>query len=395
MNLNCDYTKKHLAIVTGDGKISPCCQYIDNRFHDNQKYYEIKTLDNTNDLNSVLRSDLWKNIRKDLDVGTKINGCRICWKTESTGNSSKRNWANKLFNDDKIILEDLELSLDHTCNMMCRVCRPEQSSVWNAANDVVEKFYNMRPHVYSLNKYVSSYPKKIKKVLDKTDLSHIKNIRLVGGEPFFSKNIDWLINKLYTTADVNELWFAINTNGSVFPKKNVLDKLKQFKKISIDLSIDAIGDLANCIRHGVDWDVVYKNIIKWKDFSEEYKNVKVSIHSTISILNCNKMQEVVDFCETNNLNFSFHKVTDPDFYDLCQLPEEKRNNWKVETNFLDNKMLKELNNCLTKSVPVKNNLYDLESALLILDNHFKIAFEKINPEIWNLIQEYKNYYGDI
>ena len=69
---------------------------------------------------------------------------------------------------------------------------------------------------------------------------------------------------------------GVTTNAS-----NASDKwfntLKQLKKLELDLSIDATGDVQDYQRTGSDWPVLKKNIIKYK---ETFRNVSINFAVT-------------------------------------------------------------------------------------------------------------------
>ena len=64
-------------------------------------------------------------------------------------------------------------------------------------------------------------------------------VRLSGGEPLLSKNIDRFMEMIPT----EQIHFSVNTNGTVvYP-------LPKFKSVNIELSIDATGDLFESMRY--------------------------------------------------------------------------------------------------------------------------------------------------
>ena len=389
MSLKCTYTHNHLAIVTATGHVTPCCQYVDSRL--NHEWDYTKDLDS---LDGLLESDHWKQIRADLAAGKKLNGCKNCWKAEHGEMTSKRQYSNEIYPEHKTgVIEDLEIGLDFTCNMMCRICKPEQSSKWNAADpELVAKLRGMRGRHYSFDGSVNEHQKDMKRVIDNTDLQHLRSIRVVGGEPFYSKNFPWLIDKLATETNLSELEFAVNTNGSIIPKPEQLNHLCNMKKTMIDISIDAVGDLASCIRWGVNWNIIYENLKIWAQIAKENPSVKVNIHTTMSILNINKIQEIIDLTDELGLYFSHHQLYSPDFFHHGQIPLEYRDKWQISSQRMSDFQINDINSMITTNFPVENKLYDFEKAIEWIDNYQGMKFEEHNPEIWELAQEVKNYF---
>lgn len=383
-NLSCNHLSNHLAIVSTEGMISPCCQFKDWR---NSSHY--KTIWNTKSLNGVLKSEFWRGIRTSLDNNQKISGCDKCWKAEQVGSESRRKWINSITEETfPIKFEDIELGLDYTCNMMCRICKPSQSSKWNNSS-VARDLYSRRPAIYIKSTNGKEYQDRIKEILENSYLGHIKRVRLVGGEPFYSKNFEWFIQKLDQETVLEDLTFAVNSNGSLIPKDNILQKILRMKSISIDLSIDAIGNLASTTRWGVPWQTIAKNIDTWIDLSKNYKNINLSVHSTISVLNVNRLQELIDFCDSKDLAFGFSILTDPDYLDFRQFPVSERSKWMVKSDKQEKFCINDLNKAISSAIKVSNNLLDFvyfnERMNLYQEKSFNIA----NPEIITLVEKYK------
>lgn len=383
-NLSCNHLTNHLAIVNSSGIISPCCQFKDFR-----KPHKYRTIFNTDSLDDMLNLGFWSNARESLEKGEQIKNCESCWTVEQAGSESKRIWINKTTKPTSPFqLEDLEIGLDYTCNMMCRICKPSQSSKWNNSR-AAQDLYARRPSIY-LKQNVPNYQDRLKHVLENTNLSNLKRIRLVGGEPFYSKNFSWLIDKLDSETDLAKLEFALNTNGSIFPKPDLLDKILRMQRVSIHFSLDAVGDVANCIRWGMDWDTIRQNIDSWLQLGIQHKNLKLNVHSTISILNVNKLQPLVDFCNEKNLYMSYSTLTDPDFLDFRQLPADEREKWLITGTDKNEYLARKLNQSITSKVIVPNKLYDFIYFTEVMDDFHNNSFASINNEIVKLAEKYKN-----
>jgi MoaA/NifB/PqqE/SkfB family radical SAM enzyme len=384
-NLSCNHLTNHLAIVSSDGMISPCCQFEDKR---KKKFY--KTIWNTSALNPILKTPFWKEIREELENNNKIYNCKSCWKSEESGSESKRIWINKITEPTfPVRLEDLEIGLDYTCNMMCRICKPNQSSKWNSSK-VAKELYARRPAIYASVENPKKYQEKIKEVLENSYLGHIKRVRLVGGEPFYSKNFEWFMEKLCSSTDISSLHFAVNTNGSILPKSKILEYMFRMKSVSIDFSIDAIGELATTTRYGIDWEVIEQNINTWIELSKKYSNIKLKIHSTLSILNINKVQPIIDFCDLNNIHFGYSVLSSPDYLDFRQIPIEERLKWVVSSSTQPDYSIKDVNKSILSQVKVNNKLYEFIYFNELMDNYQQKHFANVNPEIIQLAEKYKN-----
>lgn len=379
--LVCNYQTNHLAITQPEGKITPCCHFISK----SNEHWDDVNISNTNTLDKLHQTYRWYDLRHTLADGIKYSGCDNCWRAEQLGYISKRQYYNLINSGSK--LEDLELAFDFNCNFMCRSCRPGISSTWNRI-DVSELLHIDKDHYNPLQ--IKNYKNKLKDLLLHTNLHHLKRLSVVGGEPFLSSTFKWFL----TTIN-RPLQIKITTNGSIFPDKEFLDLLNQHE-IFIDVSIDAIGKLAEVIRYGTLWSTIDNNI---KKFIEAGFAVKIC--TLISLMNINKLQEVVVYARSLNLPIVPQYLNQPDYLRSNILPYDIRKKWKlilpkkpIEIKFMDiNKMhcdVSEFNSIILNESLSDNKLLDFIKSMHILDEHQQIKFSDVNPEIWKIIHEGKD-----
>lgn len=392
MSKPCMHTKNHLAIVSSNNQISPCCQYQDQEHRNTWTY-----LDTVYTLDGILNTPKWKKLRADLEAGEQPEACKVCWVNEHNKPFSKRLWSNEQFKDEDVkvgTIQDLEIGLDYTCNMMCRICKPEQSSKWNAAKPVVNELQRLVPYKYRYGD--TKYKDKMRRVLDNTDLSNLVNLRIVGGEPFYSKNLSWFMDKINEETDITKMKFAVSTNGSIIPDEKILTYLSQMEKVSIDLSIDAVGKLAEVARYGVSWDIIYANLTRWVELSKEFNNMEVRIHSTISILTINKMQEIVDLCDEFGIWLTASRLTNPVHLHPYQIPKEIREGWKVKSNsWLETEgCIESVNTVIAgdSNYEVIKDYDRFQKIMTVMDVYHDNSFEDVNPEIYNIVEDLMGVY---
>ena len=276
-NMKCNKMLSHIDIGQPDGRIVPCCLF-DTSLHEMQ--YGVKWLEHSSIYSSssnIGESFVWQDMKDKMKEGW-IPECFICEDNEDSGHQSMRQvWNKKRL---KGGIESLEISLDFTCNFMCRICRPSLSSKWASVKENWTRFD--RDHYY-VDPNRKMFANKQEEYLKSLDLSNLKSVRLVGGEPFFSKRFEDFIDFLPEGVKL-----YINTNASIFPNERIVSNIKRkCSSVNVDLSIDAIGDLAQCTRYGTKWNEVDHNIQRHKKTWQATK-----IFTTISILNINKL---IDF----------------------------------------------------------------------------------------------------
>jgi len=376
-SMNCFYAYNGRSMVDMDGKILPCCKYTG----DTPYLYEVENLD------EVSNSNHFKYIQKTLNEDKWPTGCWMCKEDEEAGRESRRQYGNYLV-DNNILTQDtgstveLEISIDYTCNMMCRMCGPAASSKWGSAKSVINDFAKNDIDLFTnrTNVTYKQYQNKFIDVWNKTDLSSIESIRLIGGEPFYAKHLDKFFEKLYNSCDMSKVSLFINTNGSIFPKQELIDKLLMFKKCEISFSLDAVGSLAECLRYGISWQQIENNVQKWVQLKERSKNIILSNTATINILNFNMIDKLEKFCETYGISFWCNPLQRPKYLSIYQLEMNERiekMNKGIGANF--------------NQLVLANDKYEPEYKTLlksidILDNFQGIKFKDINPDIYEMVK---------
>ena len=352
--MRCNRLDGHVDLCSADGRITPCCLFDTS--------YGWKSNIYTGDVESE-----WEDARNRLEKDW-IPECSICETNEKNGHMSMRQSTDR---DKK---HGMQISLDFTCNFMCRICKPSLSSKWDSVDEDWTRFD--KEHYYK-DENRKLFPDAQARFLNYIDLSNLEIVRIVGGEPFLSKKLSLFLKKLPKKAKI-----LFNTNGSIFPNSEILKLLDAFSSVQMDISIDAIGQLAECIRYGTIWKEVEKNIEKhMRQWDEVY------IYSTISLMNVNKMNEVYDFAGGDEYHGGCSRMNplfNPSFLRLEQIPITYRKKWGIKELTGNN----DFNNIIYSQEKIKIEHEKAKDFLLTCDKHQDVKFKDVNPEIWELLNEY-------
>ena len=385
----CNAPKGSIAVTVPDGYVKPCCAF-QNQTDD---WKETSNLFHTNSFDDILTSHHWNNYVPD-------EHCISCIHEEEHIGPHKlpislREHWNLEISDDANKLEYLELALDFTCNMMCRMCGPRQSSKWNASpilkdlqkfstfdkiyydkvqNIFIENYNSGENELYNKQTGLKEYSLKLMSNLTNTDLSNLKVVKLIGGEPLYSKKLPQFINLLKKQEHWRDIKIILISNGSIIPDEVLF---KGFRDIEIQVSIDAIGDLGSTIRMKQPWDKIDNNIRAMNDLY----NVTM-LHATVSIMNINKMQDFLDYCHELDIEESMSMLHGPNYLRLNIIPREFRMQWltdndKVNTWLMipNHKDSKDQGQLFLRSIP-------------LLDSESEFNFRDINPEIVDIVEKY-------
>jgi hypothetical protein len=267
--MDCKFLTNGLAI-SYDQIIKPCCEW--------------KTSDSWAKRNNISSTSL-VNWHQSTDVQQELQilkenhwpaSCSLCKNAELSGRGdSMRLNGDQAYTDYLPSDITLEIRPGSVCNFACQTCWPEASS------RVAQ--YHHQANLINI-KNVNSH------AIENFDFllpisNNIKNVVLLGGEPFYDKNcrkfLSWATEHL--NADI--LMF---TNGSNID----FDFLNKYQKeITLVFSIDAMSKAAEYIRFGTIWSEVFNNYNQVR----KIQNVKTRVNITCSVYNYAHLGELVEF----------------------------------------------------------------------------------------------------
>jgi len=337
--------------------ISPCCAYTDNiKLNSKSQYWQSAQL---------------KKIQDNMLDNVRDNGCGICWKKEDRGYSSLRQHSNQIYSDHVEQIKNghrldqpfyLDLRLGNLCNLKCRMCISEWSS--QIADEIISN-----PN----EDWIDTPSQKIIELDDHTWqllgqwIPHVRRVFMTGGEPtIIKRNIEY-IEEIISTGHSKNVELIFTTNATNI-NLNFIELGKNFKSVSYNVSIDAVGELARYIRYPSDWKTIDANLNRIQH--------GVSLNTTIQWLNMTRLDEIFDYIEHCGINFGgiwFQLVTDPDYLDPIHAPK-----------FMKQKCIRDIDNFLNRPFlqqdKYNNILYgELKQSLLqvkkfLTDNLDRVKF---------------------
>ena len=262
---------------------------------------------NNESIESIWNGESIKNFRKNLLEGKKDKRCAACFKREAVNKSSIRTetldkykpylkWLQKTSTDgtckhSKPVYLDIRYS--NVCNLKCRTCWHGASSSWfNDAKLLKSNFGDKA--------IIKATPENEKFIDDLfTCDTELAEVYFAGGEPLMMEEhysfLDSLLDKNQTS-----LHLRYNTNLSVLTLKgkSALHYWKHFKKITLAVSIDAIGEKVAYIRSGLKWEKFLENIELVK---KQCPHIKIQIAPTVSNLSILTLCDLHQYFVKNNL----------------------------------------------------------------------------------------------
>lgn len=265
--MHCKFLEHGLAL-SYDHVVKPCCEWDYNQDWATQHKIDIVDLGTWHQhpdivqAKNMLANDVWP------------SNCVRCERQEKQGRGdSIRLYGSQScadYSDNDITLE---IRPGNVCNFACQTCWPEASSRVTQFQSQANMISIESVDSTSMNNFDFLLPV----------ANRIKNVILLGGEPFYDKNclkfLNWATDHL--TADI-----ILFTNGSYVN----WEWIDQFPgKITVVFSIDAIGKPAEYIRFGTEWPIVYANLRR----AQSHPKLDLRVNITTSIYNYWYLDQVI------------------------------------------------------------------------------------------------------
>ena len=288
--------------IRQQGNLTPCCVY---------------TMDDYPNVNDVSVKDVdHSDLRQQFLDGKKPIGCTQCWNNEKNSVKSKRLnddyvYRDKIFdidyNDTKNNnLISLDIKINKTCNLSCRICGPSLSSKW--ANEV-SKNKESYPQFSSLplmkNEWTDVNGSKVWKDLEEIT-SDLRYLTFSGGEPLLDKTHSNMLQYFIDKQKSRYISIHYNTNATIFAP-NLIPLWSRFKEVELSFSIDNTGKKFEYERNGVSWKTIVDTVQKYKKVTDIVLNLNV--WSTITTLNILDTYTLFQFCREHGLSVSFNPLT--------------------------------------------------------------------------------------
>lgn len=217
-------------------------------------------------------------LRKSMLAGERPELCSACWKHEIVGLTSPRQYANRAIADRLSLIEKsnpnyykpryFELYINNKCNSKCRICKPKFSTAWIPEYESDPEIRSLFNYTDEIEKLVVKYnhinTEQIHELVDIVSATiGLTTLKLLGGEPFYSEQIQYLLECVLARGSADKVRLVMNTNGLI--NNPTMSKLiGKFHSLYLMISIDASGKLNNYIRGTkVPSAKIYENIRSW------------------------------------------------------------------------------------------------------------------------------------
>lgn len=304
-------------------------------------------------------SDPVKNVRTSM-LGHKKNSlCTRCYDEESVSQSSRRHRSNQksvIFTKSNFVESfqqsphfdvfewsrnnngahvgmpvDLHIDLGNYCNLTCKICNSSASSSI-ASQRVKWGFADEKNYIgtdWTRDQTVWN------RVLEEiVAIPNLKNVHFMGGETLITRRFEEFIDRFISAKKFN-VGFSFVTNGTIF-NQVLLEKLKKFSRVGIEVSVETATDHNVYQRQGTDNTKIFENINNYINWCHNSDNMTVTIRPAISALTIGYYDSLLEFCLEKKLLIKSLICTDPDYYNPIILPDNVKQNYLHKyQNFLE------------------------------------------------------------
>jgi organic radical activating enzyme len=301
-----------------------------------------------------MNSERMVSTRKNQCNGVFVDSCNRCWEDEAAGKTSLRQIYNKTFANHfdfskmdketfKIVdsnIISMDIKLGNYCNLKCVMCRPILSS--SIANELIsdkDKFDQLDFYKFEIpivkNTKIDSYSKKGYQWPNTQEFQDFFNrfkkqlrwISLTGGDPA----VNPMTLKILNSIEHPELTtISITTNGTM-AHENLLYAMKKFKKVWVNISLEAAGEQNNEIRFPSSWKKIQKNILKYRQLPQIYLYVSHVLQS----FSAKNLISLIQWCDQQQIKMDILELSSPNFLVLNSVPEKVMINFGQELSALN------------------------------------------------------------
>lgn len=312
--------------VLPNGDVIPCCV---------SEFTDVYGNVNKTPLKKVWNNAKYKTMRRLMMSDRAVYSCAKCYELEDSGISSMRkrmnsqfkhhvNYVTKTENDG--FLEDpqmkyLDIRFSNICNFKCRGCSPALSTKWYEDHQKLWDFKSSDPKLINAAETSPTLWDELEELLPSVEIAYF-----AGGEPLLMDEhyqcLDFMIKHGKT-----DVALRYNTNMSILKFKNydILDLWKNFKKITLGISLDDIETRGEYFRSGLKWDNFLNNL---KIIKKEIPHALIQVNCTIQIFNIHRIPNIhqclFELGIIDEFGFNFNTLQDPVEYRTQVLPEHMK-----------------------------------------------------------------------
>ena len=261
------------------------------------------------------------------------------------------------------------------CNLKCRMCYPDNSTeVAREYKDLgltVDKALTQRKH-YELPVFDS-----------------VVNLKLLGGEPTLQTEIEAQLKQLVKQ---EHSYLNITTNASNITQFKQWETLfKQIAQVNFNVSVDGTEEYYEYIRTPARWDR-FENAVDYLNNNQLAKyNTVIGFNFCLQAWNFTDYFRTIQWIEQRKPQAITVNTVDQPWLSIAILPDRYRRQWLNGISIQEKNILErrgELKKWLDHTPFDPTLVPQFVHVTQQLDSHRGTDFSKLNPLLWDSLQEY-------
>jgi sulfatase maturation enzyme AslB (radical SAM superfamily) len=152
----------------------------------------------------------------------------------------------------------------------------------------------------------------------------IQNFEFLGGEPLLIKENLEFMQYLIDAGLSEDCIFEFTTNGTQYSE--IFDHADRFKRLTVTLSIDNLGEKFELERSGAQWSTVESNIEKFVNRKNSCSSLEVGVSITVNIQNIYYLPELITWLKHKGVtHYYYNWLSRPDWLNLDSLTITAKN----------------------------------------------------------------------
>jgi hypothetical protein len=195
------------------------------------------------------------------------------------------------------------------------MCKPQASSLI-AAQEV--KWGNINARQFVGTDWTKNEEVWTRVLAELAMIKELNNIHFMGGETLITKRFEDFVDYMIVQGRT-DLHFSFVTNGTTF-NQSLLDKLKKFNRVGIEVSIETVTEHNAYQRQGTDTELVLQNINRYLEQCDG-DNITLTARPAISALTIGQYHTLLRYCIERKIIVKSLWVTRPNFLNIQILPD--------------------------------------------------------------------------
>lgn len=360
---------------------------------------------NTQPLDEIWNGAAISRFRQQTKSGMEDKRCLVCFKKEKSGKQSIRTETLSRFSDYLSRVNEsgkarspvyLDIRYSNICNLRCRTCWHGASSSWFEEARIMNTHFQDKAIMEATPDNVSL----VKSVLDWcTDL---KEIYFAGGEPLLMVEHYQLLSELIAEGRT-DIHLRYNTNLSFLKLKenDVCEIWRHFSKVTLSVSVDGLGQKAEYIRKGLDWE---RFVANFRTVKEKCPHIQLEIAPTVSVFNILELGQIHRYFVDEGLvgidDVYINVLHRPNYFNIQILPENLKSiaeerikshiDWLMDLN-ASNSVIREFRSVVDymNNADWKHQIPVFRKQTLLLDSMRKEDFCLVFPELVPLMGNFE------